>query len=259
MDLPSSLRPRRRPWRGVLELGAFACCWWIRYPHPSLLVELTSGTIATASAGPSGQCAYEDSIFVTANVAPIDLGSTRSCAKGKRQRWTVGWMPRLEDLLWSTGDTVSSIVADTTGVYWVTAVNPEGCERSDTVSISIFDNPVIVLDADGAACEGQPCHADGHGDQRYHCSRCGLVQRRSGQLHRGHRPGDYEAISVDVTGCTGTASISPAFYPSPVPSGAADTVFVLEEDGPIWLDVTQPDVAYSWSDGSYWAWVLLSS
>ena len=33
----------------------------------------------------------------------------------------------------------------------------------------------------------------------------------------------------------------------------------MDEDGPIWLDVSQPDVAYLWSDGSTGPGILLAS
>ena len=228
-------------------------------PTPQLLVQADQWYFATASAGPSGQCTYEDSIFVTANVAPIDLGVDQQLCEGETASLDCGLDAAAEDLLWSTGDTVSSIVADTTGVYWVTATNPEGCERSDTVSISIFDNPVIVLDADGAACEGQPVTLTATVTGDTTIVGVGWSNGEAGNAIVVTEPGDYEAITVDVTGCIGTASISPAFYPSPVPQLPLDTVICLEEDGPIWLDVTQPDVAYSWSDGSTGPGVLLAN
>ena len=260
MDLPSSLLPRRRPWRGSHGIGSLHCCWWTPiHRHHSLLVDADQWYYVTASAGPSGQCAYEDSIYVTANVAPIDLGVDQELCEGETAALDSGMDPVLESLLWSTGDTVSSIVADTTGVYWVTAVNPQGCERSDTVQISIYDNPVLVLDADGAACEGQPVMLTATVTSDTIVAGVGWSSGEAGNSILVTGPGNYEAIAVDVTGCTGTASISPAFYPSPVPVVPADTVLCLEEDGPIWLDVTQPDVAYLWSDGSSGPGVLLSS
>lgn len=228
-------------------------------PTPQLLVDADQWYYVTASAGPSGQCAYEDSIYVTANVAPIDLGVDQELCEGETAALDSGMDPVLESLLWSTGDTVSSIVADTTGVYWVTAVNPQGCERSDTVQISIYDDPVLVLDADGAACEGQPVMLTATVTSDTIVAGVGWSSGEAGNSILVTGPGNYEAIAVDVTGCTGTASISPAFYPSPVPVVPADTVLCLEEDGPIWLDVTQPDVAYLWSDGSSGPGVLLSS
>ena len=152
--------------------------------------------------------------------------------------------------MWSTGDTIASIVADTTGTYWVTAVNPQGCERTDTVDIRIVDNPVIALTTGGAACEGQPVSLTATVTSDTTVAGVGWSTGEAGSAITVAGPGTYEAIAVDVTGCTGTAEITPVFLPSPVPALPGDTVLCLEEDGPIWLDVSQPDVAYQWSDGS---------
>ena len=67
-----------------------------------------------------------------------------------------GINPAYEVVTWSTGDTVQAITVDSSGVYWVTALNPEGCFRTDTVTIDIFENPVIELTSGGTACEGEP-------------------------------------------------------------------------------------------------------
>ena len=228
-------------------------------PTPQLLVDADQWYYVTASAGSSGQCVYEDSIYVTANVAPIELGVDQELCEGETATLDSGMDPALESLLWSTGDTVAAIVADTTGEYWVTAVNPQGCERSDTVQISIFDNPVLVLEADGAACEGQPVTLLATVTCDTIVAGVGWSSGEAGNAIVVTGPGNYEAIAVDVTGCTGTASISPAFYPSPVPQLPTDTVLCLEEDGPVWIDAAQPDVAYLWSDGSTGSGTLLSS
>ena len=190
---------------------------------------------------------------------PIELGVDQELCEGETAPLDCGLDAGLETLLWSTGDTVASIVADTTGVYWVTAVNAEGCERTDTVSISIFDNPVIALEAGGAACEGQPVTLTAAVTSDTTVAGVGWSSGEAGYSIEVTGPGTYEAIAVDLTGCTGTASISPVFLPAPVPQLVSDTVLCLEEDGPIWLDVTQPDVAYMWSDGSTGSGILLST
>jgi len=160
--------------------------------------------------------------------------------------------------LWSNGTTGAATVADTTGTYWVTAVNPEGCERSDTVSILIMDNPVISLSADGSACEGQPVALTATVTSDTTIAGIGWSTGEAGNEITVTTSGTYEAIAVDVTGCTGTADVTPQFLPAPVPDLPLDTVLCLEEDGPIWIDASQPDVAYAWSDGSTGPGILLA-
>jgi len=225
---------------------------------PQLVVDVDQWYYATATTGPPGGCVYEDSIFVTANVAPLDLGPDQELCEGQVAPLDCGLDPAVDDILWSNGTTGAAIVADTTGTYWVTAVNPEGCERSDTVSILIMDNPVISLSADGSACEGQPVALTATVTSDTTIAGIGWSTGEAGNEITVTTSGTYEAIAVDVTGCTGTADVTPQFLPAPVPDLPLDTVLCLEEDGPIWIDASQPDVAYAWSDGSTGPGILLA-
>ena len=164
-----------------------------------------------------------------------------------------------EDITWSTGDSVQTITVDTSGVYWVTALNPQGCVRTDTVTIDIFDNPVITLQAGTAACLGQPVDLVATNvDSDTTVAGIGWSSGEAGTTITVTEPGLYEAIAVTVTGCSGTASVSPGFPALPVPDLAADTTLCLEDEGPIWVDVSQPDVAYLWSTGGDQPGALLS-
>ena len=225
---------------------------------PELLIDADQWYHVTATTPAPGQCVYEDSIFVTATVDPIDLGPDQELCEGQLAPLDCGLDAAVEDIEWSTGATDAAIVADTTGTYWVTAMNPEGCERSDTVHILIMDNPVIDLATGSAACEGQPVTLTATVTSDTTIAGVGWSTGEAGNEITVTGSGTYEAIAVDVTGCTGTADVTPEFLPAPVPDLPPDTVLCLEEDGPIWLDASQPDVAYSWSDGSTGPGILLS-
>ncbi len=224
---------------------------------PQLLIDADQWYYATAGVGSAGQCQYEDSIFVTATVQPIDLGPDQELCEDQVAPLDCGLDASVETIAWSTGETGVSIVADTTGTYWVTAENLAGCERSDTVHILIMDNPVISLAAGSAACEGQPMTLTATVTSDTTIAGVGWSTGEAGNEITVTGPGTYEAIAVDLTGCTGTADVSPDFLPAPEPELVSDTVLCLEENGPIWLDVSQPDVAYSWSDGSTGPGILL--
>ena len=58
-----------------------------------------------------------------------------------------------------------------------------------------------------------------------------MVLREAGTTITVTEPGLYEAIAVDVTGCSGTATISPEFA-LPVPDLQPDTTLCLEDEGP---------------------------
>lgn len=225
---------------------------------PEVLAPLEQWYYATASTG-NGNCVYEDSIFVTATVPPIDLGPDQDLCEGESAILDCALNAAAETILWSTGDSVASIVAEVTGTYWVTATGPQGCERTDTVFISIVDNPVIDLVPGSAACEGQPVMLMANVTSDTTLAGVGWSTGEAGNEITVTEPGTYEAIAVDVTGCTGTASVSPEFLPAPAPDLPSDTVLCLDEEGPIWLDVSQPDVGYLWSDGSTGPGILLGN
>jgi len=195
---------------------------------------------------------------VTANVAQIELGPDQQLCEGETVDLNCGINPNAEDIEWSTGDSIQTITVDTSGVYWVTASNPAGCVRSDTVTIDIFDNPVIALQAGSAACEGQPVELTANVTADTTVAGVGWSTGEAGTTITVIGPGLYEAIAVTVTGCTGSASVSPDFLPSPEPDLVSDTTLCLEEEGPIWVDVSQPDVAYQWSSGGNQPGALLS-
>lgn len=228
-------------------------------PTPTLLVDADQWYYVTASTGSSGQCSYEDSIFVTATVDPIDLGPDLELCEGEAANFDCGLDASVEDITWSTGDSLATIVVDSSGTYWVTAFNPQGCERTDTVEVLIVDNPVIEIAMGSVACEGQPVLLEATVTSDTTVAGVGWSTGEAGSSITVTGSGVYEAIAVDVTGCTGLASASPEFLPSPVPQLASDTILCLEEDGPIWLDASQPDVSYLWSDGSAGPGILLAA
>jgi len=126
------------------------------------------------------------------------------------------------------------------------------------VSIAIYTNPTIDLLAGDEACEGVPMTITANVTSDTTIAGVGWSTGEAGTTIEVTGPGLYEAIAVDITGCTGSASISPTYLPSPVPSLAEDTTLCLDEEGPIWIDVSQPDVSFLWSTGSDQPGALLS-
>lgn len=226
---------------------------------PGLIVDIDQWYTVTASVGPQGACTYEDSIFVTATVDPVDLGPDLNLCGDEEAVLDCGLDAAVEDIVWNTGETGASITADTTGTYWVTALNPQGCERGDSIVITVVDDPVIAISAGSAACIGQPVDLTATVTSDTTLAGVGWSTGEAGDMITVTGPGTYEAIAVDVTGCTGTASVTPDFLPAPVPDLPMDSTLCMEEEGPIWLDASQPDVAYAWSDGSTGPGILLAS
>ena len=225
---------------------------------PTLLIDADQWYYVTATTAPPGNCTYEDSIFVTATVSPVELGPDQELCEDETVTLDSGLDAAIEDITWSTGDSVAAITVDSSGVYWVTALNPQGCTRTDTVQVDIYTDPVLTLEAGTAACLGQPVDLVATVDSDTTVAGIGWSSGEAGTTITVTEPGLYEAIAVDVTGCSGTATISPEFLPSPVPDLQPDTTLCLEDEGPIWVDVSQPGVAYLWSTGADQPGALLS-
>jgi gliding motility-associated-like protein len=55
---------------------------------------------------------------------------------------------------WSNGLTTSTITVIITGQYWVEVTNSEGCSSYDTISLTIYPQPIVDLGDDISFCEG---------------------------------------------------------------------------------------------------------
>lgn len=56
---------------------------------------------------------------------------------------------------WSTGSTLQTISASTSGIYSVNITNPEGCSASSVQSLSLSPNPTVAVSiVSGSACAG---------------------------------------------------------------------------------------------------------
>jgi gliding motility-associated-like protein len=54
---------------------------------------------------------------------------------------------------WSTGDSTRTIIADSSGIYWVRVSNGE-CSATDTVNVLLIDTAGVTLGEDVLACKG---------------------------------------------------------------------------------------------------------
>ncbi len=111
----------------------------------------TTQTLAVQTAGTywvevynDANCNAIDTLKLNAYPKPeIDLGNDLEFCEGELYELDAG--PGFESYLWSTGDTTQTLVIQSTGDYWVTVTNVEGCPNTDTLK-AVF-NPRPVADA----------------------------------------------------------------------------------------------------------------
>ncbi len=56
--------------------------------------------------------------------------------------------------LWNDNSTAQTLIAATTGIYWVDVTNASGCTTRDSITVTINSNPVVTLGADSTQCGG---------------------------------------------------------------------------------------------------------
>ena len=98
-----------------------------------------------------GDCSVSDSVYVKTESFPLALPSDTSICEGSPVKLDA-LNSHYGHYAWSTGDSVSLILASTPGIYWVRA-NSGQCIIYDTILVSEHVNP-LSLPTDTSFCEG---------------------------------------------------------------------------------------------------------
>lgn len=107
-------------------------------------------------------------------------------------------------LLWSTGETSTSIVVSQPGTYHVTASTADGCTASDTVQVSFGQPPVITLGATQTICQGDSVVLDpGPGFLTYQ-----WLNGETTQTVTATAGGTYQVTVSSAPGCEASAFVS---------------------------------------------------
>lgn len=87
----------------------------------------------------------------------IELGNDSTiCATDP---WVLDAGEGFDEYLWQTGDTTQTIIADTSGLYWVQVWNEFGCSDRDSVYLTVF--PAYNIPVDAEICAGGSYFAGG--------------------------------------------------------------------------------------------------
>jgi hypothetical protein len=171
-------------------------------------------------------------------------GPTQFCKGGEVELS----MANGSNFLWSTGDTTQDIFVNSSGEYFVQFINQNNCPKtSDTVTITVFDNPIFTLGADSNICSSDSILLNpGSGFNNYFwnngSSNPTLIAFSSGPFpdsseyfvsvldSNGCSSSDTVLIVFDV--CLGLNEITSGFnvlYPNPVQAGSKISILGLED------------------------------
>ena len=118
------------------------------------------------------------------------------------------------DFHWSTGDTTASVLAKTSNDYFVSFTNSYGCvKNSDTVHISVLDNPMVSLGPDTSVCDSQSVILTVDSGYTNYLWSNGSTLRSIAASSAGPYPAivNYTITISDSSGCTSRDTIQITF------------------------------------------------
>lgn len=197
----------------------------------------------------SNTCNIKDTAYATVTVSggisTVNLGTDTVDCSGNPI--TLGGAPVPDiNYIWSTGDTTSSIVVNTTGTYWLTATDSCGNVFTDTINVVASNNPFTIdLGLDTLLCEGStvPLNA-GAGFADYSWSNGDSTQNINVTTS-----GIYSVIVTDALGCTASDQIEIEFTEPTAVGNVTDATCNGLADGEISVTAAgYSPFSYQWSD-----------
>lgn len=159
-------------------------------------------------------CVKSDSFEIVNIVLTVDLGPDQHFCDVVDGQLIVN--NTKVSYLWSTGQTVSTIVLDTPNLYWVRITDENSCVASDTVSVTMTLSPILNLGVDTTICLstiltlGPPSNAQ--------LSNFLWSTGEESRTIEVHDEGIYSLWMEDVFGCTAEDSIEIWIDPNAMPS-----------------------------------------
>ena len=135
----------------VLTASGGSSYLWSNGQTTQSITVTTSGNYSVTAYSANGNCtAISSVIAVTVNPSPAPVitasGPTTFCAGGNVTLSATGG----GNYLWSDGSTTSSINVTTSGNYYVTVTNANGCSGiSNTIAVTVNAIPVVAVSANG--------------------------------------------------------------------------------------------------------------
>jgi hypothetical protein len=174
-----------------------------------------------------GNCEVSDTIHITLKSTKIlNLGPDKTLCNGDSIVISAG--DGFMSYKWNTGETDSSIIIRSTGIYTVETITPEGCIQRDTINIRLF-NPKIKLSNLNTQ---QPCIGDtavimaspGFDEYDWYDASTGEKIDSGSYIFKAVKSGKYFAKAKTLSGC----------------EAQSDTVEVIFNDSNILLSSIPP-------------------
>jgi len=201
-----------------------------------------SGTISVTA---QNECGSSPAQTLTVNVYnspnPIITGLTNTCT-GDSIKLMVGTYASYS---WSTGSTVDSIYAHSSGTYSITVTDTNGCTGSASKILLFGTNLSPVISGNTSFCSGDSSLLTTGMYSNYHWSNGDTTTNNIYVKNQG----TYTVTVTNGTGCTGSASVAITVNPLPTPDITPSGSTTFCQGGSVTLDAGTYS-AYTWSTGS---------
>ncbi len=210
----------------------------------------TSQTINTGNAGAvtvtvtdANGCSSPTSASVTVNPLPVPaITGLNAFCDGLNSTLDAG--SGFASYLWNTGATSRTIVVSTAGSYTVTVTANTGCIGSDNENVTVYANPVPVINGGTGICQGSNTVLTVPGSYASY-------QWNTGETTSSITVSSAGSYSVTVTsgfGCSGTTNTQMVINPLPTP--AITGITAVCQGNTTTFDAGAGYTTYQWSNGA---------
>lgn len=209
----------------------------------SIKVWPATDTTYTVVATINESCTVTDSTRVTLQKSsPISIGDdTAFCAGGSVKLHAP---PGFAGYLWQDGSRGESYLATQKGMYWLSALNANGCYSKDTMRVTdVYPLPAINLGRDGTLCLNNNILHAGSGQQNYTWQ-----DGSTDSVFTVNEAGTYSVTVINGHSCVNVDTINVTEIIAS-PSGFLVQGISICENGTAQLTTMGSWVSYLWSTG----------
>jgi hypothetical protein len=211
---------------------------------------LTQTTTFTVNGTDANGCSNSDQITVDVSSAPtITLGNDiEVCENEAPVQVSASTNQGGLVYFWNTGDNTSAISTSTSGEYYVTVTDANGCSDMDTISVILNELPGANLGTDQSICSNDlptTLAVQSTGNQLSYLWSTGQTT----QQIQVSLSGSYSASVIDANGCESSDVVQVQVLTAPNVNAGND-ITVCEYDFPVTLNATGNGAEVEWSNGA---------
>lgn len=156
--------------------------------------------------------------------------------------------------VWTGGQQTAQIQVDTTGIYTVTVIDSNNCRATDSMMVTVFDNPTLPFNNDTIGqCSSDTLDALNPGST-YNWS-----TSQNTQIIVPPGSGTYTVDITSPDGCTLTDSITVTLFSDAVAQLGPDTTFCLGQGALLDGGNSTNGTLYQWSSGAFTQIILVTA